>query len=145
MTDTAATISRPVLADRLVARSWATDVALVLGGVGFTAALAQVQVPMWPVPITGQTLAVMLVGATLGARVTVVCGVTIGRDAFVGAGAVVTADVPPNAFVVGSPGRQIGWACHCGQRLADDLRCSCGRRYALTGPSASRVLQELDR
>ena len=68
MTDTAASISRPVLADRLVARSWATDVALVLGGVAFTSALAQVQVPMWPVPITGQTLAVMLVGATLGAR-----------------------------------------------------------------------------
>ncbi|NII50774.1 biotin transporter BioY [Frigoribacterium endophyticum] len=68
MTNTAAPISRPVLADRLVTRSWATDVALVLGGAAFTSALAQVQVPLWPVPVTGQTLAVMLVGATLGAR-----------------------------------------------------------------------------
>ncbi|WP_423924085.1 biotin transporter BioY [Frigoribacterium sp. 2-23] len=68
MTNTAAPTSRLVLADRLVTKSWATDAGLVLAGVGVTAALAQVQVPMWPVPITGQTLAVMLVGATLGAR-----------------------------------------------------------------------------
>ena len=70
-------------------------------------------------------------GATLGARVTVVCGVTIGANAFVGAGAVVTRDVAAHAFVVGTPARQIGWACRCGKRLGDDLRCSCGRAYAL--------------
>ena len=70
-------------------------------------------------------------GATLGARVTVVCGVTIGEDAFVGAGAVVVRDVPANAFVVGNPGRQIGWACECGERLPDDLVGSCGRAYEL--------------
>jgi UDP-2-acetamido-3-amino-2,3-dideoxy-glucuronate N-acetyltransferase len=70
-------------------------------------------------------------GATLGARVTVVCGVTIGANAFVGAGAVVTRDVAPHAFVVGNPARQIGWACRCGRRLDADLRCSCGRAYAL--------------
>jgi UDP-2-acetamido-3-amino-2,3-dideoxy-glucuronate N-acetyltransferase len=69
-------------------------------------------------------------GATLGARVTVVCGVTIGANAFVGAGTVVTRDVAPHAFVVGNPGRQIGWACRCGRRLDADLRCSCGRAYA---------------
>ncbi|ROS62405.1 biotin transport system substrate-specific component [Frigoribacterium sp. PhB160] len=68
MTDAAAPISRPVLADRIVAKSWTTDALLVLGGVAVTAASAQVQVPMWPVPITGQTLAVLLVGASLGAR-----------------------------------------------------------------------------
>lgn len=69
MTTAAATIgSRPVLADRLVSRSLATDATLVVAGVALTAALAQAEVPMWPVPITGQTLAVMLVGATLGAR-----------------------------------------------------------------------------
>jgi UDP-2-acetamido-3-amino-2,3-dideoxy-glucuronate N-acetyltransferase len=70
-------------------------------------------------------------GATLGARVTVVCGVTIGASAFVGAGAVVVRDVPAHAFVVGNPGRQIGWACDCGERLDETLTCGCGRRYEL--------------
>lgn len=70
-------------------------------------------------------------GVTLGARVTVVCGVTIGANAFVGAGAVVVKDVPAYAFVVGNPGRQIGWACECGERLRDTLDCSCGRTYEL--------------
>lgn len=56
-------------------------------------------------------------GATLGANSTIVCGVTIGEYAFVGAGAVVTKDVPPYALVVGSPARQIGWMCCCGVRL----------------------------
>jgi UDP-2-acetamido-3-amino-2,3-dideoxy-glucuronate N-acetyltransferase len=70
-------------------------------------------------------------GATLGARVTVVCGVTIGENAFVGAGAVVTRDVAPYAFVVGNPGRQIGWACECGDRLPAALLCDCGRAYEL--------------
>jgi len=58
----------PVLADRIRARGIAVDAALVTGGALFTAVLAQAQVPVWPVPITGQTLAVVLVGATLGAR-----------------------------------------------------------------------------
>ena len=57
-------------------------------------------------------------GATLGANSTVLCGTTIGRFAFVGAGAVVTRDVPDYALVVGSPARQIGWVCECGVRLA---------------------------
>lgn len=60
-------VSRPTLADRLVARSLATDALLVVAGAGLTAALAQVAVPLWPVPITGQTLAVLLVGSSLGA------------------------------------------------------------------------------
>jgi biotin transport system substrate-specific component len=67
--------SRPVLADRVLPgvlrlskeRSLATDAALVVGGAALTAALAQVEIPLWPVPITGQTLAVLLVGASLGA------------------------------------------------------------------------------
>jgi serine acetyltransferase len=75
----------------------------------------------------------------------VVCGVTIGPNAFIGAGAVVTADVPAHAFVVGTPGRQIGWACRCAQRLPGDLHCSCGRRYALAHSTANApLLQELD-
>jgi biotin transport system substrate-specific component len=59
---------RPVLADRLRSHGLATDAALIAGAVVFTGVMAQVAVPMWPVPITGQTLAVVLVGATLGAR-----------------------------------------------------------------------------
>ncbi|MDQ1531156.1 MAG: biotin transport system substrate-specific component [Microbacteriaceae bacterium] len=58
---------RQVLADRVFPRSLAVDSALVLGGAALTAALAQVAVPLWPVPVTGQTLAVLLVGASLGA------------------------------------------------------------------------------
>lgn len=61
-------IAHPVLADRLVARrTVATDVALVAAGTALTALLAQVAVPLWPVPVTGQTLAVLVVGASLGA------------------------------------------------------------------------------
>jgi UDP-2-acetamido-3-amino-2,3-dideoxy-glucuronate N-acetyltransferase len=56
-------------------------------------------------------------GATLGANSTVVCGVTIGRYAFVGAGAVVLRDVPDHALVVGNPGRIVGWMCACGNRI----------------------------
>lgn len=72
-------------------------------------------------------------GATLGANSTVICGVTIGEYAFVGAGAVVTRDVPPYALVVGSPARQIGWMCRCGVRLqptGGHARCeSCYQFY----------------
>jgi UDP-2-acetamido-3-amino-2,3-dideoxy-glucuronate N-acetyltransferase len=69
-------------------------------------------------------------GATLGANCTIVCGITIGRYAFVGAGAVVTHNVPDHALVVGNPARRIGWACACGERLTDELDCqACGKHY----------------
>jgi acetyltransferase-like isoleucine patch superfamily enzyme len=68
-------------------------------------------------------------GASIGANATIVCGVTIGEQAFVGAGAVVVRDVPAYALVVGNPARQVGWMCQCGERLDRDLRCGCGRRY----------------
>jgi len=74
-------------------------------------------------------------GATLGANCTVVCGVEIGPYAFVGAGAVVTRDVPGYALVVGTPARRVGWVCRCGARLPEGgspLRCSaCHNEYAL--------------
>lgn len=70
-------------------------------------------------------------GATVGANATIVCGVTIGEYAMIGAGSVVTADVPPHALVVGAPGRRAGWACACGETLPADLACArCGDRYA---------------
>jgi UDP-2-acetamido-3-amino-2,3-dideoxy-glucuronate N-acetyltransferase len=56
-------------------------------------------------------------GASLGANCTIVCGNTIGAHAFIGAGAVVTTDVPDQALVVGVPGRIVGWMCRCGVRL----------------------------
>jgi len=75
-------------------------------------------------------------GATLGANATIVCGVTIGAAAFVGAGSVVTRDVPAHALVVGNPARRIGWVCACGERLGADLVCGCGRRHRLVSADA---------
>ena len=59
-------------------------------------------------------------GATIGANATIICGNRIGRYAMVGAGAVVTKDVPPYALVVGNPAKQIGWISECGHRLTFD-------------------------
>ena len=72
-------------------------------------------------------------GATIGANATVVCGHTLGRFCFVGAGAVVTRDVKDFALVVGNPAKQIGWMCQCGERLAMTNHAAtcgrCGTRY----------------
>jgi UDP-2-acetamido-3-amino-2,3-dideoxy-glucuronate N-acetyltransferase len=77
-------------------------------------------------------------GATIGANATVVCGHTIGRYAFIGAGAVVIDDVPDYALVLGVPARLIGWMCECGVRLElpatgeSRAACSaCGSAYVL--------------
>ena len=76
-------------------------------------------------------------GATLGANSTIICGVTIGAHAMVGAGAVVSKDVPDHAMVVGVPAVQRGWVCECGARLGDvsgSVTCeSCGRAYVRSG------------
>ena len=76
-------------------------------------------------------------GATLGANCTIVCGVTIGEYAFVGAGAVVTRDVPAYALVIGNPARQVGWMCACGNRIEvrDGLGVcrACEKRYHKIG------------
>jgi acetyltransferase-like isoleucine patch superfamily enzyme len=71
-------------------------------------------------------------GASVGANSTIVCGVTIGAWAMVGAGSVVTRDVPDHALVVGNPARAVGWVCACGERVTLDEAtgagtCACGR------------------
>ena len=69
-------------------------------------------------------------GATIGANATILCGATLGRYAFVGAGSVVTREVPDFALVVGNPARQVGWVCECGERLDQTLTCpSCTNHY----------------
>jgi len=85
-------------------------------------------------------------GATLGANSTIVCGSTIGQYAFIGAGAVVTRDVPDFALVVGNPGRIGGWMCQCGVKLAPGsqppprVQCkACGDTYAADGAGLARV------
>ena len=83
-------------------------------------------------------------GASLGANSTIVCGVTIGEYAFVGAGAVVTRDIPAYALVVGVPARQLGWVCRCGLRLdvsAGAVSCSgCSTNYSLEGVKLKEIV-----
>lgn len=73
-------------------------------------------------------------GATLGANSTILCGITIGRYALIGAGSVVTKDVPDHALVVGNPARVTGWMCECGMKLSmkgSKGTCrTCGKLYA---------------
>ena len=79
-------------------------------------------------------------GATIGANATIVCGATIGRYAVVGAGSVVTADVPEHAVAYGVPARVRGWACRCGAVLDARLRCpECRRGYRRRGASIAEV------
>src|SRR4051812_336445 len=74
-------------------------------------------------------------GASIGANATIVCGHTIGEFALIGAGSVVTRDVPAYAVMVGNPARHRGWACECGVVLGFSTQCNeascaeCGRRY----------------
>ena len=85
-------------------------------------------------------------GASLGANSTIVCGHTIGAYAFVGAGAVVTKDVPDHALVTGVPGRVVGWICECGAKLAsggqapEEAVCvACGTQYRVRAGSLVAV------
>ena len=78
-------------------------------------------------------------GASIGANATIVCGTTIGKYAFIGAGSVVTKDVPDFALVYGNPARQKGWICKCGEKLFEtadkknNFICkSCEKKYLLS-------------
>jgi len=87
-------------------------------------------------------------GATLGANSTIVCGVTIGKYAFVGAGSVVTRDLPDYALAVGNPARIKGWMCACGIKLSfvpavgrETATCgACGGRYSKTGERVEEII-----
>ncbi len=82
-------------------------------------------------------------GATIGANATILCGIEIGRFAFVGAGAVVTKDVPAYALVYGNPARVHGWMCECGEKIKfikNKGQCSvCPKQYQRT-PTGVRAL-----
>lgn len=78
--------------------------------------------------------------ASIGANATIVCGNTIGEFSLIGAGSVVTHDVPAYALVAGVPARQIGWVCTCGKKLDASLVCSsCGKRYSVQNNVLSEI------
>jgi UDP-2-acetamido-3-amino-2,3-dideoxy-glucuronate N-acetyltransferase len=72
-------------------------------------------------------------GATIGANATIVCGITLGKSCFIGAGSVITKDVPDYAIMYGVPGKLKGWMCECGRKLditEVDIVCNkCSQRY----------------
>lgn len=87
-------------------------------------------------------------GASIGANATIVCGITLGKYSFIGAGAVVTSDVPDYGMIVGAPGRLKGYVCYCGHKLefavgaddADSAACGdCGRRYGKRNGSVTEL------
>lgn len=64
-------------------------------------------------------------GATIGANATIVCGIELGENSFIGAGAVVTKNVAPYALILGNPGKQVGWMCRCGTRIPTPAGKTC--------------------
>lgn len=83
-------------------------------------------------------------GASIGANATIVCGVTIGRYAFVGAGAVVNRDVPDYALIAGVPGRRIGWMSEAGYRLESIEGSASAHEEVLRCPGTGKLYKRLD-
>ncbi len=87
----------------------------------------------YPKGHAGYKKTVVKEGASIGANATIVCGHVIGRWALIGAGAVVTSDVPNHALMLGVPAKRCGWVCECGELLPQILVCmKCGRKYIET-------------
>ena len=87
----------------------------------------------YPKGHAGYRKTVVKEGASIGANATIVCGHSIGKWALIGAGAVVTSNVPAHAVMLGVPARQKGWVCECGELLEENLICcQCGRQYRKT-------------
>jgi len=90
---------------------------------------------LWPRAGFPKGLARTLIrrGATIGANATIVTGITLGECCTIGAGSVVTKDVPPHALMYGNPARRKGWVCGCGLKLVFEEKgnasCPCGRKY----------------
>lgn len=83
-------------------------------------------------------------GATVGANATIICGNNIGGHAFIGAGAVVTKDVPDYALVVGNPAKRIGWVCECGEKMSLNSKkkavcANCGASYGEVGGCIEKI------
>ena len=101
---------------------------------------------LWPRSGFPKGLARTLIrrGATIGANATIITGITLGEYCMVGAGSVVTKDVPPYALMYGNPARRKGWVCVCGLKLSygekEKTSCSCGREYR-QGHEVVKLLQ----
>jgi UDP-2-acetamido-3-amino-2,3-dideoxy-glucuronate N-acetyltransferase len=84
-------------------------------------------------------------GTTIGANATILCGTTLGEYSFVGAGSIVTKDIPAYAIVYGNPAKVQGWMCECGKRLSftgNIITCTkCGLKYKKTGPLTVKSLR----
>ena len=83
-------------------------------------------------------------GTTIGANATIICGYTLGRQAFIGAGAVVTGDIPDYALVYGNPARIKGWICECGEKLGFEggkAHCEeCNKSYEKEDNKVKRII-----
>ncbi|OQA91409.1 MAG: UDP-2-acetamido-3-amino-2,3-dideoxy-D-glucuronate N-acetyltransferase [Elusimicrobia bacterium ADurb.Bin231] len=90
------------------------------------------------------SVTVVKYGSTIGANATIICGNNIGRFSFVGAGSVVTRDVPDYALVAGNPAKIIGWVCECGSRILfkgkkNGKCCACGHVYKEMGKCIEKI------
>lgn len=82
-------------------------------------------------------------GTSIGANATVVCGVILGEYSFIGAGAVVTKDIPDYGMVYGNPAKLHGWVCKCGEKLDESLSCNvCGNKYMESGGFLEIIFNE---
>ena len=78
-------------------------------------------------------------GASIGANATILCGVTIGKYAFIGAGSMVTKDVGNYDVVMGNPAQHKSYICTCGEEIDFNKTCRCGKKYRLTGNKCERI------